>query len=135
MALLVLFRQVDIDNRIYYGGHLVSELDMELGYRLGTEIEQAVSDEGIKKPLVIIGKYRHNSPVIIECGMEGRSLFLRKHNYKTWYLNYLGFPFKVADETTYEKAFEIGKELPVWPKDGCIIETDDCIIVHLSNLY
>lgn len=131
-AFFIMIRQIDLDNRIYYGAHLVSDLDMELGYAIGMEIYRVANTTNVQKPVVIVGKYRHNAPNVIEIGMEGRSIFLRKNIYKLYYLKYLGFNFKEPTAQQLVAAEEIAANMPVWPLEGSVIETEDLIIVHLS---
>ncbi|MBE5883521.1 MAG: hypothetical protein E7291_03710 [Lachnospiraceae bacterium] len=133
LTCFVLIRQVDIVNRIYYSAHIISELDMELGYEMGTAIVKEVGNAEANKPLYVVGKYRHQTPILNEVGMEGRSIFLRSHVYKVYLFNYLGFPFKVGNEKSNLMAQEIAKDMPLWPEEGCILETEDYIIVHLSD--
>lgn len=135
ISLIVLLRQIDIDNKIYYSGHLVAELDMEMGYALGTEIEKEIGKASTEKPLIIVGKYYHNVPVALTCGMEGRTIFSRNNIYKVYLLNYLGFPYKSAnDAESLHMAEEKAEQMPVWPEEGCILETEENIIVHLSDI-
>ena len=131
-AVILTLRQVDLDNRIYYGASLMAQLDMELGYNIGNDIYKVANTTNVAKPVVIVGKYRHQSPNIIEIGMEGRSIFLRKNKYKINYLQYLGFKFKDATEEQIAEANEIANGMPLYPLEGSVIETDDLIIVNLS---
>lgn len=134
-ACFIMIRQIDLDNRIYYGARLVSELDMELGYAIGTEIYRVADTTNVAKPVAIVGKYRHNAPNVIEIGMEGRSIFLRKNIYKLYLLKYLGFKFAEPTAEQLTEAEEIAKDMPVWPLDGSVVETEDLIIVHLSLFH
>ncbi len=135
LAFFFILRQVDLDSRIHYGQRLMAELDMELGYELASDICEVAGTKNVKKPVVVVGKYRHSSPMIIEVGMAGRSIFLRKNDYKLYYFRYLGFNFKAPDAEQIIEAEAIAKELPVWPAEGSVIETDELIIVHLSQNY
>lgn len=134
-ACFIMIRQIDLDNRIYYGARLVSELDMELGYAIGTEIYRVADTTNVTKPVAIVGKYRHNAPNVIEIGMEGRSIFLRKNIYKLYLLKYLGFKFVEPTAEQLTEAEEIAKDMPLWPLDGSVVETEDLIIVHLSLFH
>lgn len=132
---IILLRQIEIDNKVYFGGHLTAQLDMQMGYAIGNDIQESTNGKVVDKPVVIVGKYRHSSPVIKEVGVEGRSIFLRKNEYKIFYLNYLGFSYKHPTKEQIKNAEKISSDMPLWPLEGSVKEMDEIIIVHLSNNF
>lgn len=47
------------------------------------------------------------------------------------FMNLLGYNFKYASPEWYDEALEISEGLPLWPKDGSIVKTDNFVLVNL----
>ena len=129
----IVLRHIEIDNKLYYGGNLCAQLDMQMGYQIGQDIIRTVGNLNTELPVVIWGSYQHSSPSIIRNGMVGRSIFARKNYYKIYYLNLLGFPIKAADDTLVEKSGYLISDMPCWPQNGSILITEDMVIVKISE--
>lgn len=130
---VIMWKQMVWVNRIFYGGNLCSQLDIEMGSQIGNEIIRITNENTPENPVVFIGRYQHRSPNIIRIDAVGQSIFFRpRSEYKVFFMNYLGFPFKHASEDQKTKAEELSKDLPIWPKDGSVVEFSDFIVVRLS---
>ena len=128
------YRQVLYLNRIFTGSHLCSELDMEMGYKIGTDIQETIGARTSKKPVVFVGRYQHPAENIYRIDASGQSIFFRNNTiYKVFYLNYLGFSFVHANDAQIREAEEAAQYQPAYPMDGYIREYDDIIVVKLTG--
>ncbi len=128
------YRQILYLNRAFTGSHLCSELDMEMGYKIGTDIQETVGTRTPNKPVVFVGRYQHPAMNIYRIDASGQSIFFRNNTiYKVFYLNYLGFDFRHANDSNIKEAEEVAKYQPAYPLEGYIQEYDDIIVVKLSG--
>lgn len=133
LSVFILFNQATWVNKIFTGAHLCAQLDMEMGYDIGTKIMEEFPDVYSEKPLVFVGRYQHPSPSIIKIDAVGQSVFWRnRSSYKVYLLRYLGFDFIHSSNNQIAKADIYAQDMPVYPEDGSIQEFDDIIVVRLS---
>lgn len=122
-------------NRIFYGADLCAELDMQMGYSIGEEIEKIAETKQIDKPVVFVGRVQHNSPNIYKIDAVGQSIFYREPSrYKVYLMRYLGFDFLQPTEKQVLEAKELAEDMNVWPLDGSVQEFDDVIVVRLIEM-
>lgn len=130
-ASLIIIQQGITVTRVFYGANECSRLDAELGYDIGTQVSSI--DASADKPVVIIGRYQHPSPLVIKIDAVGQSVFYRgKTTYLLNYLRLLGFDFIQPDADTMTEAETLAADMPTYPTQDSIKEFDDMIIVKLS---
>ena len=133
-ALYIGFRQVLYLNRAFTGSHLCAQLDMEMGYKIGTDIQAAANSTAPSQPIVFVGRYQHPAENIYRLDASGQSIFYRNRTvYPTFYLRYLGFNFIHANDQVVEEAEKRAKSMPAYPLEGYVQTYDDMIIIKLSG--
>ncbi len=133
LSVVIIFKQSVWMNRIFSGADLCSELDMQMGYSIGEEIQRVTNEIQVEKPVVFVGRVQHSSPNIYKIDAVGQSIFLREPSrYKVYYMRYLGFKVKHASEQQIESAKELAIDMPVWPLEGSVKEFDNIIVVKLK---
>ncbi|MBE5925420.1 MAG: hypothetical protein E7270_00290 [Lachnospiraceae bacterium] len=133
LAVVIIFKQCVWMNRIFSGADLCSELDMQMGYAIGEEIEKVTGNLQYEKSLVFVGRVQHSSPNIYRLDAVGQSIFFREPSrYKVYYLRYLGFNVKQANGQQIEKAEKLAEDMPIWPLEGSVKEFEDVIVVRLK---
>ena len=132
ISISVLWQQTAWLNRIWFGANLCYTLDVNMGYEIGNEIKNEAQNY-YEKPIVIVGRYQHNSPNIIKIDAVGQSIFYRPRSaYKTYLLRYLGFDFSLADSSEEELAKEYSTNMPIYPQEGYVQEFNEVIVVRIS---
>lgn len=129
---IILLNQAVWVNKIFTGANIGYQLDVEWGYDVGTKIIAKCPDSYSEKPLVFVGRYYHESPVIYRIDAAGWSLSATASKNMVYTLRYLGFDFIHSDKSQQAQGAVYAQDMPVYPVDGCIQEFDDMIVVRLS---
>lgn len=133
VAVAIIWKQSVWTNRIFYGADLCSDLDMQMGYAIGEEIERVTGEVYINKPVVFVGKVQHSSPRIHRIDAVGHSIFYRPSSkYKVFYLRYLGFNVQQAGADLIAVAETLAVDMNAWPLEGSVKEFDNVIVVKLN---
>lgn len=133
VAVAIIWKQSVWTNRIFYGADLCSDLDMQMGYAIGEEIERVTGEVYINKPVVFVGKVQHSSPRIHRIDAVGHSIFYRPSSkYKVFYLRYLGFNVQQAGADLIAEAEALAVDMKAWPLEGSVKEFDNVIVVKLN---
>lgn len=128
------FRQVVYLNRAFTGSNLCAQLDMEMGYKIGTDIQREAGSKTPNQPVVFIGRYQHAAENIYRIDASGQSIFYRNDTiYKNFFMSYLGFNFQHANSNIIEEAEKRAVKQTAYPLDGYIQVYDDMIIIKLSG--
>lgn len=132
LSAALLWNQMVWMNRIWIGANLCWQLDINMSYKIGTDIINECPEYS-GKPVVFCGRYQHKSPSIIKIDAVGQSIFYRnKSQYPVYMLKYLGFDFDVPNSNLDSEAIVLAESMNSYPQDGYIQEFEDVIVVKLS---
>ncbi len=72
---------------------------------------------------------QNNGVSLFTHGTEGGAWEFYRH------LEYYGYRFKepTPEQVNNVKSMTMGMNLPAWPQEGCLLELDDAIVVHLGD--
>lgn len=137
VTLLSLF-QTQIIARLTAGDYQRYEQDILLAVQIDYKINE-VTDGNIYKPIAFIGNKdieQENTLIIKSLDELGKSAFEWRHPYNTrkdFFMRTLGYNYMHPSPEQFEKASEIAVTMPNWPQNGCILETEELIIVKLND--
>lgn len=154
IAFILLFivsnaRHIQIGSQLNYSDHLRYENDKRISNYLYNEFYNLVLDDKNENDYFV---YIYGSPdytylknYIIGDAL-GRSVFdchengvesLQATNYGHAFLQHLGYNFKnlnyVEDNNFIKNLYYESKNMPSYPKKGCVKLVDNCVILKLSN--
>lgn len=134
ISLYIGFRQIVYLNRAFTGSNLCAQLDMEMGYKIGTDIQRETGKQSPMQPVVFVGRYQHPASNIFMIDASGQSIFYRSRTvYKNYFMTYLGFSFQHASDAVISEAEKRAMTQPAYPLEGYIQVYDDMIVVKLSG--
>lgn len=143
-AVIFLVIQAAPLERLFYTESVVADGDRIVAENLVTEI----SKHDTSKPVVIIGSlpartnascyttadaltYQVISVYSLDIDPEPRYFY--SSNRILGYFKTIGYEFTAPERDNMAEAYEVSNDMPSYPKDGCVLETDDIIVVKLNN--
>jgi hypothetical protein len=123
-------------NRLFYDSYIVYQYDRTVGNQIMHDI--AVKGYNFKdKPVVFIGMHDiDRKTVSAQSGSTGGSFFSWDDGNNHRIINFLkseGYGVFMASKKQIRDGYETSKSMPHWPNKDSIKETDEYIIVKLSN--
>ena len=138
-ALLALYMNVDVVFRLIYTDDMRYSFDYSLANRVIDRLDRTSAREG-KKTVVFYGEPEiHLNASCIDGEVIGRSLFayhldLEGTNNIIHYLMISqGMNYAFVDHQAAIKAHEAAADMPNWPAEGSVKETDEVIVVKFSE--
>ena len=142
LALLMVVYQAKITAQLFYSDQVRYNEDVRFAYELDNLITQVQPDNG-KLPVLLVGIYQtpsqSNTNLMIGETI-GHSFFGwgTRNPYETSYrglafMKTLGINFDMPDENRIEKVFREAASMPAYPKAGCVMIIQDCIVVKMSD--
>jgi hypothetical protein len=122
-------------NLNFYGNHIRYIRDEAFANMLATDIINELDDVSPDKPIVILGRHPALPSDQISKSLNTGSLFgfdlipIRSASL----MRYLGYDFIVPNYEQSADAEKYFDDMAIWPKDGSIIETDEYIVVKISE--
>ena len=132
---LMLFLNARNMNTLYYYGSVVYRHDVLTAGQILDDIREASADYH-QKTVVFVGKHEMDAVKKVSSGTIGQSFFAWDDGDNTRIANFyntLGYAFTRPTRAQCRRAAEIAKGMDVWPAKGGILETDDLIVVSLSE--
>ena len=143
-AVIFLVIQAAPLERLFYTESVVADGDRIVAEDLVTEI----SKHDTSKPVIIIGSlpartnascyttadaltYQVISVYSLDIDPEPRYFY--SSNRILGYFKTIGYEFTAPERDNMAEAYEVSNDMPSYPKDGCVLETDDIIVVKLNN--
>ena len=120
-------------NQLFYNDYIRYQRDLNIAFELIDKLETSYD---ISKPLVIMGWPKKG---IGTEGAQVNSLSVLWWGKKAFddnglefikFLNSLGYSFRRPTDEQYQKGLDLCDTMPNYPKEGAIIELDDCIIIN-----
>lgn len=120
-------------SQLFYNDYLRYQRDLEIAFDLIDDLE---TDYDISKPLVIMGTPKKGMG---KYGAQVNSLSVLWWGKKAFndngaefikFLNSLGYDFKRPNDEQYEKGKVEAETMSEYPKDGSIVELEDCIVIN-----
>lgn len=141
VVFILIFNQFIATTRLYYTEYITNIEQKNIAYNIAAKVE-GITGKYHNIPVVFIGSLQLNRNKSCfntnELELVGRSYFevtfSTSHgtHIKDVYLQTLGYGYIVPSEETIQKAESYAKVMPVWPAEGSIAKTDECVIVKLS---
>lgn len=137
LSLVVLVMHASNMNQIYYNSYLVYQYDKTTAQQLIYDVERLGYDYHVK-PVVFVG-YRPMDDIGIETsGSLGGSYFEWDGGNETRLIDFLkmeGHTLIVPSVGQMEEALAVTEsgKMNTWPKENSIVETEDIIVVYLSE--
>lgn len=128
---LVLIQTKDL-NQWFYNDYIRYQRDLNIAFDLIYDLEK---NYNLEKPLVVLGNPQKG---IGKSGNQVNSLSVLWWGRKAFdsneefikFLNSLGYKFKLPSEEQYEKTKGLGETMTNYPKEGSILELEDCIVIN-----
>ena len=133
VLIVLILQQSRMLNQLFFNDYKRYQRDLNIAFNLINELEK---NYDIKKPLVIAGKPRQswsggygaqvNSLSVLWWGQKAF------HNGEEFikFLNSLGYYFKVPTDEQYQKGKNKAKNMENYPREGSIVELEDCIVIN-----
>jgi hypothetical protein len=136
IAIALIFGQIQTLNRMYYGDRARYEMDRQLAAMIIHDVKRefgSIPDA----PFMFLGAYQHplNSAVVIRSEALGGSFWSwddGNNDRMIAFLRMEGYDIeRVMYNVSYMEAI-YREQMPIWPRDGSIIETEHGIMIRLS---
>jgi hypothetical protein len=135
------FYQAQISQIMLESAVRVSDVDAKIAFDLGGRI-RGVLDENGKRPVVFVGNIEHplrKQRFTME--MAGRSIFewwtLRLMSegsaHAIPFMNTYGFYYDYPSPEQIERAYEVSRDMPSYPENGCVKNLGDAIVVKMGE--
>ena len=130
---ILILQQTKYMNQYFYNDYIRYEKDLHVAYEL---INRLKENYNIDKPLVITGTPEMS---VGEYGNQSNGLSILWWGRKAFegmgieyikFLNTLGYNFKIPTSEQYEKGNTRSETMSIYPKEGSIIELEDCIVIN-----
>lgn len=130
---ILILQQTKYMNQYFYNDYIRYEKDLHVAYEL---INRLKENYNIDKPLVITGMPEKS---VGEYGNQSNGLSILWWGRKAFegmgieyikFLNTLGYNFKIPTSEQYEKGNIQSETMSIYPKEGSIIELEDCIVIN-----
>ena len=122
-------------NWLFYEAKLVYDYDKETANQVMYDVLRAGMDYH-EKPIVFIGCRTLDKLPIEKAGTIGGSLFAWDdgNNYRMWdFMETQGYVLLPASAEQMEEALQAAEDMPVWPAEGSVKETENTIVVYFSQ--
>lgn len=144
VGIVSIFVNASETERFFYTESVIAKNDKILATGLINDIEKCDTD----KKVVFIGKreeganascyttkdvltYQTISVYRLDC--DANPMYYHSTKRILGYFETMGFKYNRPDETDMNEAYEISKEMPVYPTEGSIKETENLIVVKIGE--
>ena len=137
LTIFVCYMQMYRTNLYYYGTHVRYQRDEAFAHMLAADIIEEIEDVKPDLPVFVLGEYE----IAVANNIDRTAFTGSFFSYDQvpirvgLFMRYLGYKFEMPDQELFDKAKDYADVMPAWPKDGSIKETEECIIVKLSDKY
>lgn len=136
LSLIVLIYNVFAMNRLFYDSWRVYQYDKDTAAQIMSEIEQKGYSYK-NKPVAFIGMYDDHAGIpLIRSDSCGGSFFNWDDGDNSRFTNFFhaeGYPIIRPTPAQISSALKSSRNMPLWPNPSGIVETQECIVVHLSD--
>ncbi len=137
MLILFLIQQWGVTNKLLESDYYRYQMDVSYANRLYDVLNKYDLEN---KRVVMLGYYSPNSPLITTRGETmGYSFFEWDRGYifgvgnrAGFFMRTLGYNIQINTQEDYEYAKNYENQLEAFPKENCVLETEELIIVRLS---
>lgn len=122
-------------NQIYYHSYLAYQQDKTIADEIMYEI-QRLGYNYHAKPVVFIGSRERDAMPVLKSGTLGGSFFEWDGGNISRLIDFMeleGYALRMPSAGQIEEGLARSKDMKTWPQEGSIIETDDSIVVYLSE--
>lgn len=140
IGLLGLYINADLTFRLYYTDDIRNQRDQALAQSIIWDLKTQTSAENEEKAVVFLGEPKLLlDATCVESEVIGVSMFAYHDSCdstNTIIMDYLvtsGFDCKRPEKADYQKAWAVLDSMTDYPLEGSILETDDVIVVRLSD--
>lgn len=121
-------------NAFFYRSYRVYTEDQAKAVQLMARL----ADKGMntaEKPIVFIGMLPQNHYLPEDCSAGGSFFSWDNGNIARMrdFLNAEGYTVLPAEASQIQQGVDLAKEMSCWPAEGCLIETEDFILIKLSD--
>lgn len=134
IALLLLIFQTKYYNEFVYADQLRYQKDVIMAGSIMEEIEKKIEDPN--KPLVFVGTYfvDYSGNLSNVNGCESFFAFGNGDNLRILnFLNLSGYKVMYPNADQINDAIQCAAQFPKWPREGCIQDRGDYILIKLGN--
>ncbi len=122
-------------NQIYFSSYLVYQYDRTLAGQIMYDIQRLGFDYH-NKVIVFVGNRKRDNTAAFKSGTMGASLFEWDGGNISRIVDFMqleGYKLHMPSYQQTEEGLSLTKEMAVWPQEGSIVETEDSIVVYLSE--
>lgn len=121
-------------NAFFYRSYRVYTEDQAKAAQIMTRLAEAGMNTA-EKPVVFIGMLPQNHYLSEDCSAGGSFFSWDNGNIARMrdFLNAEGYTVLPADTPQIQQGVDLAKEMPCWPAEGCLTETEDFILIKLSD--
>jgi hypothetical protein len=141
LILAVSFYQAQVSQNLLEGLVRISEYDTIAVFDINRRISE-VTENGEKLPLVFIGnRHPFENQIFPLFDVTARSVFERwsldDMPYQTdmviLFMRMLGFNYDIPTPQQAERAYELSRDMPSYPENGCVKNLGDVIVVKMGE--